>query len=349
VPDHRIYMFQIKNSRHQRYLTVVLHLLVWAIIFNLPMLSTGNAPHTMKEYFRSWVPPVAFALVFYINYFYLIPRLLFTKRTWQFFVSNAILYAITITLLEEVKTIMIPIPGPHAPHVLEVIVRFIIAFSMATGVSVAIRITGEWFRSEDIRKDLEKEHLKSELVNLKNQLNPHFFFNTLNTIYGLIVQNQEVAQDAVHRLSKLMRYHLYDSNERYVPLRKEIEFMVHFIDLMKLRITPNVLVQYNFPEVTHDIMVAPLLFIPLIENSFKHGVHLNKPSEIVMTLEVIHQKQIVFYIRNTSFPKKENDQSGSGIGLENLKKRLSLLYPERYTFVAEENGAYFDCTLTIHV
>jgi hypothetical protein len=343
-------MFELKDRRNQRYLTLMLHILVWGIVVNLPLLSTDHAPASITEYFRGWIPPTASALIFYINYFYFIPRFLFLKKTWQFVMVNIALYTITIFLLEEIRTHMAPLMRiDRGPEGSEIIIRFIISFALITGVSVAVQSTGEWFRSEDSRKELESEHLKSELLNLKNQLNPHFFFNTLNTIYGLIIQNQELAQDAVHRLSKLMRYHLYDSNERYVQLRKELEFMINYIDLIKLRLTPNVIAQYKFPESTHDIMVAPLLFIPLIENSFKHGITLNKPSEIMMTMDIVQQKQIVFYIRNSFFPKRENDQSVSGIGLDNLKKRLNLLYPDRHTIVIHQDDVYFDCTLTIQV
>jgi len=342
---------------------VAMHLLAWALlgfvlVFYQPLSWGVSLPAVfwVKQFLNFGL----LVALFYFNSHYLVPRYLLKNRIFVFIlwvIALVVLMLMVSKLADQQLEIrrhmerIMPRPrhrgGPKPRHLIDGILLMTTLLIM--GVSTSMAVIQRWQADARLHDAVEKQNITSELALLKAQINPHFFFNTLNTIYGLIVQNQEVAQDAVHRLSKLMRYHLYDSNERYVPLRKEIEFMIHYIDLMKLRITPNVSVQYKFQEVKHDIMVAPLLFIPLIENSFKHGVHLNKPSEIVMTLEVIHQKQIVFYIRNTSFPKKENDQSGSGIGLENLKKRLNLLYPERYTFVAEESGAYFDCTLTIHV
>lgn len=234
--------------------------------------------------------------------------------------------------------------GPPAS---DMIMRALIAFTMTTGIAVAIRTTKQWFISEDVRKDLEREHLKSELANLKNQLNPHFFFNTLNNIYGLIIQNQEKAQEAVLQLSKLMRYLIYDSNEKYVSLTKEIEFMHHYIDLMKLRVTNNVKVTYAFPKETSGYTIAPLLFISLIENSFKHGISADKPSEIHMDLKITTEKEVVFSIKNTSFPKKDNDRSGSGIGLENLKKRLNLLYANKHSIDVTSDADYYSTILTV--
>lgn len=236
----------------------------------------------------------------------------------------------------------------RAPSQTEMMLRAFFAFAMTTGVSVAIRITTKWFRSQDILKDLEREHLKSELANLKNQLNPHFLFNTLNNIYGLIIVNQDKAQEAVHQLSKLMRYLLYESNEKFVPLSREIEFMHHYIDLMKLRINNNVQVAYKFPNESSSYQIAPLLFISLIENSFKHGISLNKPSEIVMTMS-ISQGKLVFIIVNTAFPKKDNDRSGSGIGLENLAKRLRLLYPGSHTMNISATQIYYQTILTVNL
>jgi LytS/YehU family sensor histidine kinase len=307
-------------------------------------------------------------VVFYANYFSFIPKLLLSKKLVIFFIVNLMLYSACIVILETSKDIIrpgppedqamkkppssqheMPMPLRGGPSQTEMILMAFIAFAMTTGVAVAIRTTTQWFRSEDLRKDLEREHLKSELANLKNQLNPHFFFNTLNNIYSLINQNQEKAQDSIIQLSKLMRYLLYDSNEKYVPLKKEIEFIHHYIDLMKLRITPNVSVKYSLPKETGGYNIAPLLFISLIENSFKHGISLGKPSEIEMDLKIDDLKDLIFNIRNTSFPKSDKDRSGSGIGLENLKKRLALLYPHKHTLEVKSDENYYQAILTVRL
>ncbi|WP_020531318.1 sensor histidine kinase [Flexithrix dorotheae] len=349
-----------KDKKKQRYLLILMHILVWGIIFYMPFLSNFRSPKTLSDLFREFRPPIFFALIFYINYFFLIRKFVFTKKIWAFLLVNIGLYICCIFILEYFRDFnfqkidqateslqeMDRRPGPSF---IEVFLRLFLAFMMTTGVTVAIKITSKWFHSEHLRKELEKEHLKSELLHLKNQLNPHFLFNTLNNIYGLIIQNQEKAQDAVHQLSKLMRYLLYDSNEKLVPLSKEIEFMHHYIDLMRLRLMTNVSVHYAFPKNNVDCEIAPLLFISLIENAFKHGVNLNAPSEIEMEMNLSREKKLEFYVKNTAFPKSDEDRSGSGIGLVNLRKRLKLLYPENHTFTIHQEDKYFECTLTLQL
>jgi sensor histidine kinase YesM len=309
-------------SKNTRKLAIAsLHILGWSFILIMPFLSSGNEGVHFGQYILTLTFPVFFAAVFYANYFYLIKEFLFTKRLLIFFSANILLYSVCTIAIElnrenfiqqRIRATMETVrPSSteeayrlsRGPSQTEMILRAFFAFAMTTGVSVAIRTTTKWFKSEDILKDLEREHLKSELANLKNQLNPHFLFNTLNNIYGLIIVNQDKAQEAVHQLSKLMRYLLYDSNEKFVPLAREIEFMHHYIDLMKLRINNNVRVAYKFPSESGGHKIAPLLFISLVENSFKHGISPNKPSEIQMTMSISENK-LVFIIINTAFRKR---------------------------------------------
>ncbi|UZR98864.1 sensor histidine kinase [Chondrinema litorale] len=348
--------FDIKDKKNQQYLMITLHILVWGIIISLPFFSAYRSPKNFSEFLREMRPPFFFACIFYINYFYLIKKFLFNKQIWKFLLVNFVLFTVAIFTMEmlsdfvrDAAAVTESAQKRPRPSFIEIFISLFIAFGMITGVSVAIKITSEWFRTEDLRKELEKEHLKSELLNLKNQLNPHFFFNTLNNIYGLIIQDQDRAQDAVHQLSKLMRYLLYDSNEKFVPLTKEIDFMHHYIDLMRLRLMTTVAVEYRFPKVTSNASIAPLLCISLIENAFKHGVHSSEPSEIFMEMNINSEKELTFHIKNTSFPKSDTDRSGSGIGLENLKKRLNLLYPQAHQLSIEDGEKYFDCTLTLQL
>ncbi|KXK22615.1 MAG: signal transduction histidine kinase LytS [Bacteroidetes bacterium OLB12] len=316
-------MVDLLNKKRESRLTIVLHLLVWSIMLLLPFLTAKDSPRQLNDYFRMWLPPVASAVIFYGNYLYFIPNLFFNKRTSLFLAGNLVLYVAVIFIMESIRVSAFPAsPDGRGPNTIEMITRIAITFVMTTGVAVAIRITGAWFKSETQRKELERERVQTELANLKNQLNPHFFFNTLNTIYGLIPQQPDSAQQAVHRLSKLMRYHLYESNEQFVPLEQEIKFIHNYIDLMQFRLTPAVSVTCKFPEHTNGIQVAPLLFITLIENSFKHGINLHKPSSIDMVMDITNNKTIVFQIRNTSFPSKESAEPASGIGIENLKKKV---------------------------
>lgn len=351
-----------RTSEQNTIYHVAAHVLVWTVVAHIPLLTLPHqAAVTFTEYLKTLVFPLFYMIVFYVNYFFLVPRQLLSKKIMSFCFVNIMLYGICASGMHLTHLAMGPAPfrekrmdannPKHEPPGLPIgiFVRSIVAFALTTGAAVAVHTTSQWFRSEELRKDLEREHLKSELANLKNQLNPHFFFNTLNNIYSLIAQDQHRAGDAVLQLSKLMRYLLYESNERFVLLAREVDFIHHYIDLMKLRLAPNVVVRHNFTQKISGYMIAPLLFITLIENSFKHGVSAHLHSEIDMTLDVIEHKQLRFMIRNTSYHKSATDRSGSGIGLENLRKRLTLLYPNKHALIINKEGNFYETILTVEL
>ena len=197
--------------------------------------------------------------------------------------------------------------------------------------AIAIKTTKRWAQTETERKEAANYKLQSELQHLHYQLQPHFFFNSLNNIYSMVDISPEQAKSSIHSLSKLMRYMLYETNMELVSLSKEIDFMKKYIALMKLRVSDKTAVNFNFPSEETGIKIAPLLFISLIENAFKHGVSASKESKIEINMMCNH-KTVVISIENDNFPKKTEDKSGSGIGLQNLEKRLQLLYPNKHSF-----------------
>lgn len=205
-------------------------------------------------------------------------------------------------------------------------------------------------RSHVIQRELEEERRKSteaELHWLKNQLNPHFLFNSLNNISSLTQIDPDQAQDAIAQLSDLLRYALYESNKPMVPLSGELEFMRNYISLMRLRCSSLTEVEEaldmrnEVPGVRRqELQIAPLLFISFIENAFKHGTSNNQPSSVKIRLHVEDGK-IFFECQNTNFPKADTDRSGSGVGLENTRRRLDLLYAGRYDWKQSvEDGIY---------
>ena len=213
-------------------------------------------------------------------------------------------------------------------------------------------------RSNEARMQLEEEKRKSaeaELVWLKHQLNPHFLFNTLNNISSLTQIDPDKAQESIGQLSDLLRYALYDSEAEKVPLAAEMEFMSNYIDLMALRCNELTRVEKDFEVPQEHVEVAPLLFISLIENAFKHGVNARYPSSVNVKMYYL-KGEVCFFCCNTVFYNskpieivKKSDHVGSGIGLENMKRRLELLYPGRYTYdVVEEHGSYM-VTVTLKV
>lgn len=338
-----------------KVLQILIHTIVWGVVFAFPLFFTwrnGEAV-TWHRYLGYIFVPVTFMIVFYLNYFLLIDKLLFRKRLVQFIFVNLAVFVVMSLCLHWWQSYhflhFIRKTGEelHAgPPRIMFIIRDGVIMMLLAGLSVAIRMTGNWYIVENEKKELEKARSEAELQNLKSQLNPHFLFNTLNNIYSLVAIDPDRAQYAIHDLSKLLRHVLYEDNQKLVSLDNELVFMKSYIELMGLRLSGKVKLEIDMPEQTTGILVAPLLFISLIENAFKHGVSPVEESFIRIRLHVDGDRIIRCLIENSYFPKRDSDHSGSGIGLENLRKRLELLYSGRYslttglvneTYVAELN------------
>ena len=193
------------------------------------------------------------------------------------------------------------------------------------------------------RREAEKSRTEAELKNLRNQLNPHFLLNTLNNIYALIAFDADKAQTAVQELSRLLRHVLYDNQQNFVTLDKEMDFIRNYIELMRIRLSANVHVETKI-DVRPDSRteIAPLIFISLIENAFKHGISPTEPSFIRIHFSE-SPGEIHCEITNSYHPKSVADKSGSGIGLEQVRKRLELTYPGHYDWqqgVSEDMKEY---------
>jgi len=214
-------------------------------------------------------------------------------------------------------------------------------------ISIGLRVLERNAAIEKRQKELEKEKLNSELAFLKNQISPHFFFNTLNNIYSLISINAHDSQEAVLKLSKLMRYLLYESENGLTLLSSEIEFMHNYIDLMRLRMTEKVDLKVDFPEKYENHSIPPLLFISFVENAFKHGISYREKSFIHIALS-IDKEGLSFRCSNSVVRAAETARpEHSGIGMENIRKRLSLLYPDKHQLKVDKKDASFDVELLI--
>lgn len=345
----------LNQLENKRPFPILIHIAAWGVLFGLPFFFTGRETDTvtLESYVRFMLVPLSFMFVFYVNYFLLVDRYLYARHPGKFFLSNLLVIAVTIGAVHFLMHLLPPPePGrpPHERHWQEMI-GFLLGnamlYMLVAGLSVAIRMTGGWYKVDSMKKELEKSRAEAELQNLKSQLNPHFLFNTLNNIYSLIAFSPERAQEAVHDLSRLLRYVLYESNQPSVPVEKELDFIRNYVELMRIRLPRHVEVQTDISAVTPGMQIAPLLFISLIENAFKHGVSNSKPSFIHLD---IHQEaeKMVCAIRNSYFPKDTaQDKSGSGIGLINLTKRLALLYPDRYVFRSERKEDVYDTLLIL--
>jgi len=308
-------------------------------------------------YVRTFLMMFSIIGVFYANYLYLVDRLLFTRKTGWFLVSNVVLMVGMIFFVHLIMSILPEHPDKvHAPDrppreffLIRMFIGNFLIYVFTTALSVAFRVTTSWYKVEAQRRELEKNRSEAELQNLKSQLNPHFLFNTLNNIYSLIAISQDRAQEAVHDLSRLLRYVMHDSSQAYVTLEKELDFISNYVELMRIRLPEHVKVDTFISVEAPQTQIAPLLFISLIENAFKHGVSNSKPSLIGLD---IRQKgnEVVCIIINSYFPKDiEKDKSGSGIGLPNLRKRLELLYPGVYELHCGREGENYRAYLSINI
>ena len=325
----------------------IIHVVAWCIVFGIPFFFTGRESEsvTVQSYARFVLVPLSFMFVFYVNYFFLIPQTLFKKHTFHFFFANVVLIAFTMAAVHFLMGMLPPEIHLHSrprrePPLCEMMGFFCgnaMLYLLVAALSVAIRMTHSWFEMESIRREVEQKRAEAELKNLKNQLNPHFLFNTLNNIYCLIAFSPERAQEAVHDLSRLLRYVLYDSSQPMVPLEKDLDFIRNYVELMRIRLPQNVTATVDIKAMP-GTQIAPLLFISPIENAFKHGISNNSPSFIHIRIYQDNNR-LCCHIENSYFPKDSmKDKSGSGIGIRNLERRLQLLYPGHYQFTHEQQG-----------
>ncbi len=211
--------------------------------------------------------------------------------------------------------------------------------------------TGLWkFNIAGVRTETALSTAKSELSFLKSQINPHFLFNSLNSIYGIaLAEKSPKTADGVQKLSEMMRFMLKENTQEKISLNKEIEYIHNYIDLQSLRLDTNKHVQLNVSiDQPCDGQISPMLLIPMIENAFKHGVSIDKPSFIDISL-ACNESEVSLKVKNSNHHKAKTEAEESGIGLENVRKRLELLYPEKHLFQLYENAENFEAFIKIEL
>ena len=338
-----------------KYKQVLLHIGSIIILFGLPVLFNDFYQYgRWFDIMRDWLPLISFTIVFYINYLFLIDKYFFNKKNIQFITINILIFAVIITAAHaahdfvwknfehEVRN------NVHRPSEIFILYSQFFSLVVSAIVSIAVKSVQRNSRIEREKKEIEKAHLETELNQLKQQINPHFLFNTLNNIYSLIVKDQSKAQEAVHKLSHMMRYVLYESQSDFLPLSKEIAFIKNFISLMKLRLPENVKLEINITECSEEFFIAPLILITFIENAFKHSAGTVKNPFIKINIDL--NDGMLIYLTSNSIGSEQNLESkNSGIGLINLRKRLDLLYGNDYSLstYSKDNIFYSELKLKL--
>jgi two-component system, LytTR family, sensor histidine kinase AlgZ len=333
---------------------ILLHASFWAVyssFFIYWLSSFQRAPDIDwgRVFTIASIHMVAAMLISYLNYFYFLPEFLFKKKIVLFLAIFAIAFSVIVYSRIQLERYFIDGFSGKEEYLYRprfVVQLFFSNLSIVIFVSL-LRFATDWLDLQTTRKEIEKEKLTAELNFLKAQVNPHFLFNTLNNLYYLAYSKSENTAEVIEKLSRMMRYMIYDSNYPQVQLSKEIEYMQNYISLEKLRLSDKVKINFSIEGDTDSVMITPLILITFLENAFKHGVtNTSQESWINVTLES-KPEQLHFAVSNSK-PGVSNVDQKSGIGLQNVKRRLELSYPEKHVLQMNELPTEFRVQLYLN-
>ncbi len=305
---------------------------------------------TSPGFQRPFATTFLLLVFFYASYYIFIPKLYIQKKYVLFSITILVSFLIVLVIPELflIGERIAPLqhlqnhpgPPPKKPFGLtlnHILFQFIGVFAFSLLLKIRERL-----------KQTETEKANAELSYLKAQINPHFLFNTLNSIYSLAILKNEKTADAVVKLSDMMRYVLNDSNANFVVLEKELNYISNYIELQRMRLTSNVKLTYVCEGNVIDKKIAPLVLIPFIENAFKHGVNSEENSDIDIHIS-ISETELKLQVKNNCVSTNNNTLNKSGLGIENTRQRLNLLYPQNYTLNIIEKDSMFTVILVLNI
>ncbi|MCA0229516.1 MAG: sensor histidine kinase [Bacteroidetes bacterium] len=329
-------------------LTVVVHVVVWSllgfiVLFYPPITWDFKVP--LGFWLKQLANFIMMVFVFYFSAYYLVPNYLVKGKKILFSFS-----AVSLIVLYLVIARIIEVPILHVPEQLAAVrgwkssksiysldVHLFMVVTMVTAISIGFSMIQRWQTAVKMHELAEKQHITSELALLKAQINPHFFFNTLNNIYALTYSDVPLSREAILKLSRMMRYVLYDTVLDRVLLSQEISFMNDYIELMKLRLHSFTKVTIEVPKPDQDYSVAPMLLLPFIENAFKHGTSSLHKTEILIVIKAQNGVLDLHVWNQIQANTDAIPNAGGGIGLVNTQRRLNLVYPERHDLIIHED------------
>lgn len=352
VTNHLSLLTKLKN---RKVITFFIHLVVLSIIFVVPEILASlsrrgvSTTFTLAPYLKS----IIWVSAFYISY-YLTTDPSTGRRSdiAKYLIQNLLILAGAIIAMDLIweyfrpefkpeKILKIPAefrPKPHHGPGLGFIARDSLVTVLAIALALALKILDKLRVMEKRQRESQEREREAELQQLKAQLNPHFLFNTLNSIYALIDISPEKARDSIHRLSRMLRYMLYE-NPSTVALGDEIRFLESYVELMRLRLPTSIPAIVTLDANGYNgVPIAPMLFINILENAFKHGTHASKSGPITINLHV--DNGIVTCFTSNAYDKDRTTDRSSGIGLSNLRRRLELQYPGRHNLTVTTTDSY---------
>ena len=343
---------RVKLPIYTKYFESIIMGFIFFVLFLFPVLFTRiGGQISWHHVTKIWIDQLLLIPLFALNHWLFVPKLLLKKRYYSYLLSALGLIAI-FTLAYYYYDIILNVhpisnqaidlkrPSPIPPYA-----RLLIYSVLIVGVDTGLLFSKKWHEIETERYLLEKKNAEMELDILRNQLSPHFFMNTLNNIYALIDFDSAKAKQAVMKLSKLMRYMLYENENGKVRLSKEFEFINSYIDLMKLRYADEMTIDFKIPEKYDDIFIPPLLFISFIENAFKHGASYENESYIRINFNVL-DTILLFSCENSKQLPSDSLEKG-GLGVPNSLNRIKLLYGDQYLLAINSNDKSYTVELKI--
>ena len=332
----------------------LLYLMVWMVIILVPVLNSKMLEEvhvSLENILIAWLKIAPYLLIFIIHNSLIAPRLLLRKHRYVWYL---VVNLLTITAVFSLVAIYEKYaPYDTEPYILNGKASFtdlaiywniLLGFFM-TGLNMGIKLLYRSLRDEQQMEELKRQNLQAEMDYLRYQINPHFFMNTLNNIHALVDIDTGKAKSTIVELSKLMRYVLYEASNKTILLSREVQFLKNYIALMSLRYTNKVSIQMDFPAEVPEVQIPPLLFVSFVENAFKHGVSYRSESFIHVLMQLDEGNRLSFRCSNSN--NGSADEQHHGIGLENIRKRLRLLFGNDYTLSITEEEHKFDVLLII--
>jgi two-component system, LytTR family, sensor kinase len=342
----------LENINHLLTRRLVYHAAFWFVLLCMLTIaemrsSGGNLGHL---FINELVTVFFYALIYYVNSEYLIPKYLIPNKFGQY-LGFLIALAIIIT---PIKVFILFHRFQGLPDAQDFLIDnqgyYYLISLMTAGISTIVKITSDWVKQNQTQRELETRTMQTELNFLKSQINPHFLFNTLNSLYALTLRKSDDAPDVVIKLSEMMRYMLYECNEQQVFLSKEINYISNYLDLERLR-HKKTDIQFEVVGEAGELKIAPLIFIAFIENAFKHGASNHLSGGFVHIHLHIDQNEVTMYVENAK-PETQpalNHKRSGGIGLVNVKRRLDIMYPSKYSLEIQDNPHTYGVNLWMEV
>lgn len=347
---------EIKDQFHNRT-EAVIHVVVLILYFSFMELGLGETVRETFEMYKVRNLFVSVAIVFYVNAFWLIPRYLKEKR-WIAYILLVFLVTQVLDTIRTIITVSFFVDEYVGDSILYTFGNVYFGNDSISGgaflgilLSSGYKFSKDWIINLGVIERLKAEKSSAELAFLKSQVDPHFLFNTLNSLYATALEEGSTqTADGIAQLGTLMRYNLHDSQADFIPIQKEIDYVEKYIALQKLRITElnEISFAVDIPDqLLQETQIAPMLFIPFIENAFKYGVHPIEKTFIRISI-FLKDGRLVLEASN-SIAQHTSQHESSGVGLENVQNRLELLYPGKNTLSFKEENDVFHVQLEIDI